>query len=106
MVDLLEVVAEPGRRKLVQLLAQGEKTVTELTAEFSVSRSAISQQLLLLAEVGLVSARKEGRNRYYRLEPSGMTKLREIFDSFWTNELDLLVGDANKLHNSKRRGEL
>ena len=106
MVDLLEVVAEPGRRKLVQLLAQGEKTVTELTAEFSVTRSAISQQLLMLAEVGLVSARKEGRNRYYRLEPSGMTKLREIFDSFWTNELDLLVGDANKLHNSKRRGEL
>ena len=106
MVDLLEVVAEPGRRKLVQLLAQGEKTVTELTAEFSVTRSAISQQLLLLAEVGLVSARKEGRNRYYRLEPSGMTKLREIFDSFWTNELDLLVADANKLHKSKPQGEL
>ena len=106
MVDLLEVVAEPGRRKLVQLLAQGEKTVTELTAEFSVSRSAISQQLLLLAEVGLVSARKEGRNRYYRLEPSGMTKLRALFDSFWTNELDLLVDDANKLHKSKQQGEL
>ena len=106
MVDLLEVVAEPGRRKLIQLLAQGERTVTELTAEFSVSRSAISQQLLMLAEAGLVSARKEGRNRYYRLEPSGMSKLREIFDSFWTNELDLLVGDANKLHKSKRQGEL
>ena len=106
MVDLLEVVAEPGRRKLVQLLARGEKTVTELTAEFSVTRSAISQQLLLLAVVGLVSARKEGRNRYYRLEPNGMTKLRELFDSFWTNELDLLVDDANKLHKSKQQGEL
>ena len=106
MVDLLEVVAEPGRRKLVQLLAQGEKTVTEMTAEFSVTRSAISQQLLLLVDAGLVSARKEGRNRYYRLEARGMTKLRELFDSFWTNELDLLVGDANKLHKSKRQGEL
>jgi len=94
MIDLLEVAAEPTRRRLLQLLGHGERTVTDLTAEFSVSRSAISQHLLLLAEAGLVSARREGRNRLYSLEHTGMARLRDVFDSFWTHELDLLVADA------------
>ncbi|MBT2513469.1 helix-turn-helix transcriptional regulator [Arthrobacter sp. ISL-30] len=96
-MDLLEVAAEPNRRRLLQLLARGEATVTELASEFPVSRSAISQHLLLLAEVGLVSARKDGRNRYYRLEEQGMARLREQFDAFWTTELDQLVADASEL---------
>ena len=101
MVDPLEVAAEPNRRRLLQLLAGGEKTVTELASEFTVSRSAISQHLLLLEQAGLVSARKEGRNRYYRPDPRGMTELRRLFDQFWTNELDLLVADANELNQSE-----
>lgn len=99
MLDLLEVAAEPNRRRLLQLLARGESTVTDLAGAFPVSRSAISQHLLLLAEVGLVSARKSGRNRYYSLEEAGMARLRQAFDSFWTNELDLLVADAAALNS-------
>lgn len=94
MPDLLEVAAEPNRRRLLQLLASGEQTVTELASRFPVSRSAISQHLLLLNEVGLVSARKVGRSRYYSLEQAGMSRLRDVFDTFWTHELDLLVADA------------
>ncbi|WP_051422949.1 SRPBCC domain-containing protein [Arthrobacter sp. MA-N2] len=69
-------------------------TVTELAAEFTVSRSAISQHLLLLEEAGLVAARKEGRNRFYRLDNVGMRELRMLFEQFWTAELDMLVADA------------
>ena len=98
MLDLLEVAAEPNRRRLLQLLARGEQTVTRLTAEFPVSRSAISQHLLLLAEAGLVTARKDGRNRFYRLEQSGMGRLRDVIDQFWTTELDRLVSDAANFH--------
>lgn len=97
MPDLLEVAAEPNRRRLLQLLASGEQTVTELADRFPVSRSAISQHLLLLADVGLVTARKSGRQRYYSLEQEGMSRLRTLFDSFWTQELDLLVTDARRL---------
>jgi DNA-binding transcriptional ArsR family regulator len=94
MLDPLEVAAEPNRRRLLQMLAAGERTVTELAAEFTVSRSAVSQHLLLLEQVGLVAARKEGRNRFYRLDSAGMRELRMLFEQFWTTELDMLLADA------------
>ena len=96
MPDLLEVAAEPTRRRLLQLLASGELTVTQLASQFSVTRSAISQHLSVLTEVGLVTARKQGRERYYRLDERGVLRLRALFESFWTDELDRLVADANQ----------
>ena len=104
--DLLEVATEPNRRALLRLLAEGEKTVTELSGHFPVSRSAISQHLLLLSEVGLVTARKDGRNRYYRLDSAGMLRLREQFEAFWTTELDLLVADAGRLGPQSSQGNI
>jgi DNA-binding transcriptional ArsR family regulator len=104
--DLLEVATEPNRRALLRLLAEGEKTVTELSGHFPVSRSAISQHLLLLSEVGLVTARKDGRNRYYRLDGAGMVRLREQFEAFWTTELDLLVADAGRLRPQSSQGNI
>jgi DNA-binding transcriptional ArsR family regulator len=106
VLDPLEVAAEPNRRRLLQLLAGGEKTVTELAREYTVSRSAISQHLLLLEQAGLVVARKEGRNRFYRPDAAGMNELRRLFDQFWTRELDQLVADASRyaaLHNPKEK---
>ncbi len=105
MLDLLEVAAEPNRRRLLQLLAGGEQSVTQLTTAFPVSRSAISQHLLLLAEAGLVTARKDGRNRFYRLEQGGMASLRAVIDQFWTSELDQLVTDASNFHSPPLQGE-
>jgi len=63
----MAAVAEPSRRRLLQLLGHGERTVTELAANFTVSRSAISQHLGVLAEAGLVASRREGRFQHYRL---------------------------------------
>lgn len=97
MLDALEIAAEPNRRRLLHLLAGHEQAVGELAAHFTVSRSAVSQHLLLLEQAGLVSARKEGRNRYYRLDPGGMGRLRELVEQFWTSELDLLASDAAAL---------
>ncbi|WP_246857425.1 helix-turn-helix transcriptional regulator [Pseudarthrobacter sp. NIBRBAC000502770] len=97
VLDALEIAAEPNRRRLLHLLASHEQAVGELAAHFTVSRSAVSQHLLLLEQAGLVSARKEGRNRYYRLDPGGMGRLRELVEQFWTSELDLLASDAAAL---------
>ena len=96
MLDLLEVAAEPTRRRLLQLLAAGERTVTQLASQFPVTRSAISQHLLVLAEVGLVTARRQGRERYYRLDERGIRQLRALFESFWSDELARLLADATK----------
>jgi DNA-binding transcriptional ArsR family regulator len=104
VTDLVAAVAEPNRRRLLQLLGPGEQTVTQLAGNFTVSRSAISQHLGVLAEVGLVASRREGRFQYYRLDAGGMAALRAELDSFWTSELDQLVRDARDLTHAPRHG--
>jgi DNA-binding transcriptional ArsR family regulator len=91
VADLVAVLAEPNRRRLLALLSSGEQTVNQLAAQFGVTRSAISQHLGVLADAGLVQARQEGRYRYYRLDEGGMAALREALDMFWTNELEQLT---------------
>jgi DNA-binding transcriptional ArsR family regulator len=97
VIDAFSAAAEPTRRRILQLLAAHPRTVTEIAAEFTVTRSAISQHLLVLAEAGLVDAEKLGRQRRYRVLPSGLQKLQAEIDRFWTDELDLLVADAHQL---------
>lgn len=101
MTDAFSAAAEPTRRRILQLLAASPRTVTEIAAEFTSTRSAISQHLLLLAQVGLVEAEKVGRNRVYRVQPDGLRQLQAEIDRFWTHELDLLVADAHALNDTK-----
>jgi DNA-binding transcriptional ArsR family regulator len=100
--DILSVAAEPTRRRILQLLASGPRTVNELAANFTVTRSAISQHLGVLMEVGLVVNRKEGRQRIYSGVPAGMAALRQELERFWSSELDVLVADATALRSDRR----
>lgn len=101
MVDALSAAAEPCRRRILQLLASGPRSVTDIADEFPVTRSAISQHLGVLTDAGLVVARKDGRQRFYSVAPSGIARLRAEIDRFWTQELDLLVDDAQRLATSR-----
>jgi DNA-binding transcriptional ArsR family regulator len=101
VIDAFSAAAEPTRRRILQLLAAQPRTVGEIAGEFTVTRSAISQHLLVLAEAGLVAAEKLGRQRMYRVLPSGLQKLQAEIDRFWTDELDLLVADAHQLRSDK-----
>ena len=94
MPDILSAAAEPTRRRILQLLASGPRTVNDLAANFTVTRSAISQHLGVLAGVGLVVSRRDGRQRIYSEVPAGMAQLRAELDRFWNYELDQLVADA------------
>ncbi len=100
MTDTISAMADPNRRRLLELLRRGEMTVTELASQFSVTRPAISQHLAVLAEAGLVQVRAQGRFRYYRLDPSGMAQLRADLDAFWTTELEQLAESPNKGTNN------
>jgi DNA-binding transcriptional ArsR family regulator len=102
MPDLLAAVAEPNRRRLLQLLAGGEVSVTTLAAQFDVSRSAISQHLGILLEAGLVTRRRDGRHQFYAIAPTGLAALRKELDAFWTGELDQLVYDALEMPATSR----
>ena len=101
MTDAFSAAAEPTRRRILQLLATGPRTVGDVAGEFAVTRSAISQHLLVLAGAGLVGAEKVGRQRIYRVLPSGLQTLQAEIDRFWTNELDLLVNDAQQLRSER-----
>ena len=101
MLDPLSAAAEPNRRRILQLLGSEPRTVNDIAAEFTVTRSAISQHLLVLAEAGLVEATKVGRQRIYRVLPSGLQRLQAEIDRFWTNELDVLVTDAQSKRSTQ-----
>ena len=79
-------------------------TVTEIAAEFTVTRSAISQHLGVLSDAGLVEAEKVGRQRIYRVLPGGLRKLQAEIDKFWTDELDQLAADAHHLRSTRQPG--
>ena len=76
------------KRQVFELLRRGPCSVGELAAELPVSRPAVSQHLRVLKGAGLVSEQKEGTRRLYRVEPQGLTELRDWIDRFWTEALD------------------
>jgi DNA-binding transcriptional ArsR family regulator len=80
-------LADRNRRSILMELAQGERTVNELTQTLPVSQPAVSQHLKVLKHVGLVSDRPEGTKRIYRLNEAGVAALRDQLDTFWQRTL-------------------
>jgi DNA-binding transcriptional ArsR family regulator len=76
-------LADANRRSILIELAEGERTVSELTDALPVSQPAVSQHLKVLKNVGLVTDRAEGTKRLYRLNEAGVAALRDQLDTFW-----------------------
>ncbi|MDB5419336.1 MAG: transcriptional regulator [Phenylobacterium sp.] len=74
-MDPFEAVAEPNRRRILDLLRQGERPAGDLVEALAISQPGVSKHLRLLREAGLVSARAEGQRRLYRLDPAGLSQL-------------------------------
>ena len=89
----LAAISHPTRRRIVELLAQRERTAGELVAEFDLSAPAISQHLNVLRQAGLVTTRAEGQTRIQSLNPAGLDELGDWLEktrSFWSRHLDAL----------------
>ena len=89
----LLAIADPTRRRIVELLAERERTAGELVDKFDLSAPAISQHLKVLREAGLVTVRAEGQKRIQTLNPDGLDELEiwlERTRSFWSKRLDAL----------------
>jgi ArsR family transcriptional regulator, cadmium/lead-responsive transcriptional repressor len=104
--DLWEAVADPTRRKLLDLLvAQGHATATTLTAEMPVSRQAISKHLLLLQRVGLVDGHRQGREVRYEVREERIAEatgaLSEVA-SRWDRRLRAIKQLAEQAHATDR----
>jgi len=92
-VSAFEALGDPTRRRIVELLVEGERSAGELAAQFETSRPGVSRHLRVLREHGLVRARGEGQRRLYSLDPAPLAELDawlERYRSFWANRLDAL----------------
>ena len=91
MLDvLLQAIAEPNRRRIIQILHKDELSAGEISTRFNVTRPAISQHLKVLEEAGLVGVRQEGTRRLYRFRPEGLSELKSFLEEFWDDQLWLL----------------
>jgi DNA-binding transcriptional ArsR family regulator len=92
-MSVFEALAEPTRRRIVELLAEGERSAGEIASHFPTSRPGISRHLRVLHEHGLVTARSDGTRRLYSLDPAPLQEVDEWiqrYRCFWTNRLDAL----------------
>ena len=92
-MSAFEALAEPTRRRIVELLADGERSAGEIASHFSTSRPGISRHLRVLHEHGLVTTRQAGTRRLYALDPAPLEEVDEWLERyrrFWANRLDAL----------------
>jgi DNA-binding transcriptional ArsR family regulator len=90
---IFHALVDPSRRAILESLTRGEAAVKDLTARFDISQPAVSQHLAVLKDARLVTARRDGRNVYYRVEPRGMKPLIDWishYRAFWTEHVDRL----------------
>ena len=86
-------LADPSRRAIFESLTRGEAAVKDLTARFDISQPAVSQHLATLKHAHLVTARREGRLVFYRVDPRGMKPLIDWiahYRAFWTDHVGRL----------------
>jgi len=85
---VLTALGDPTRRAVLERLRGGPRSVGEIVSVLPVSQSAVSQHLRVLREAGLVTDRREGTRRLYRVDLDGLTALRAYLDGFWDTALE------------------
>src|SRR5438477_2073812 len=98
---VIEAIVEPRRQEILRLVRDEEMTAGRIAAHFDVTRQAISQHLRVLHGAGLVSERRDGARRIYRVRPEGLIELRAFLDDFWSNRLEKLKREAEADEKSR-----
>lgn len=91
---VFRAIADPTRRRILQLLALQALSVGALCEHFAISQPAISQHMRVLRESGLVEARTQWRKRIYHITPGQLQQVLEwvkYFEHFWDDALDKLA---------------
>lgn len=100
MDAVLRAIATPGRRKILALVRDAEMPAGDIARAFEVSRPAVSQNLRILSEAGLLAVRREGTRRLYRARPEAVAEVKAFIDSYWRDGLDRLKQAAEAEHRS------
>lgn len=93
MLSTFEVVAEPSRRQILDVLRSGERAVGDLVAELGLSQTAVSKHLRVLRDAGLVTAEVDAQRRLYRLQAAPLREVQAWLAPYhvhWGEHLDAL----------------
>jgi DNA-binding transcriptional ArsR family regulator len=91
--DVFGAISHPARRRMLDLLTEAERSVSDLAGHFEMSRPAVSQHLRVLLDAGLVTEQRHGRERRYRLVPERLGPVRDWiahYERFWEDHLQRL----------------
>jgi DNA-binding transcriptional ArsR family regulator len=105
--DLFKALAHPARIRVLELLRDGEKSVTALQLALGIEGSTVSQQLAILRMKNLVDTRKSGNNIYYRLRDSQVNSLlavaRRMFDAHLVQLQSMSIENSSPIQSTKGR---
>ena len=109
-LDPFNAVAEPKRRRVLELLAEtdGEMPVNDIVASLRWPQPMVSKHLGVLKEVGLVSVREDGRQRFYRINGEVLKPVYDwakTFERFWARQLDRIKQRAERTAGERPAGE-
>ena len=99
MTSTFDVLAEPTRRRILDLLRDDERPVNELVSTLKVSQPGVSKHLRVLREAGLVDVRQEAQRRIYSLRPDALAEVDEWLGSYralWQHRLDALHTEISR----------
>ena len=102
-MPVFAALADPTRRRLLELLAAGERSAGELAAEFGISRPGVSRHLRVLREAGLVTVRRDAQRRIYAVDPQPLAELHEWlarYRALWDDRLDALERRLDELEGT------
>jgi len=98
-LDAFQVIADPSRRHMLQLLSENSMTINSLAEHFDMSRPAVSKHVKILYGAGFIAIQDIGRERHCTLKQDGFNKLQEwinYFDNFWASKLKNLENLINQ----------
>jgi len=111
-VHAFDVLGDPVRRRILELLAEGERPAGEVSAvvqeEFGISQPGVSQHLRVLRENGFTTVRAVGTRRLYAVDPAPLREIDRWLDryrGFWTQRLDALGTEIARGRRERRRAE-
>lgn len=104
--DVFQAIADPTRRKIIDLLSHEKMNLKAIADHFDISRPAISQQIKILDECGIIKTEREGRETFCSIQPKELKKIVDWagkYAELWENRIDSFEVYVNKLHAKKTK---
>ncbi|HKV89272.1 MAG TPA: metalloregulator ArsR/SmtB family transcription factor [Candidatus Dormibacteraeota bacterium] len=106
MPDVFQILADPTRRRLVDALRGGERSVSELVDLVDIGQPGVSRQLAILEDADFVVVRPDGRRRLYALRPEPFVELSQFvtgYRAIWEGRLDKFAAELERRRHKKNK---